>query len=465
MSCLLECVCIYLLAILVTLSTHSPIQLLPLHYNLPTTGSQTAVAYLTGTSMAAPHVAGVAAILHSQGEYQLSSEEVEFELLNISTQNVISNVPNETMDGVPGTPNLLVFVQPCGTDGPGTNSMSVTAKSIRTTMNFLSVGFVLIICFNFGLQTTPKAVKDISTNKWKFLLILVVQAMAVPLLCLIFTKSLQMHYAKMMTVFFVSLFPGGVVSNLIFVQPEERNFRLSTVVSFLQNIFAVVTIPLVFSILWTNRPDDISASDISWVRLFIMMLSMLFLSLLGLIVRSYMSESSTKSALSILRDLSTAISVFVLLLVLLLYIGKLMRASLGLWVAAILVQLGCGFAGVMTAVLFNSKASECITVGTEFAFRNCFLAIGVIAFTFGGDTREDMFVFTLIYSFVSSLLVLITAPMVKCCSCCSSKGKRNNGDNSASDLDAGLIYIHEAGRSDAVPSTTVTTATGASYSY
>ena len=423
------------------------------------------MAYLSGTSMAAPHVAGVAAVLHSQGEYALTAEEVEFELINASTQNVLHNIPNETMDGVPGTPNALVYLEPCGEDGPESSSMSAAAKSIRTTMNYLSFGFVLIISFNFGLQTTPVAISKVCRDKWKFLLILLIEALAVPLLCLIFTKTLQMHYDHMLTVFFVALFPGGVVSNMVFIKQEQRNYRLSTVISFLQNSIAVVSIPIVFAIMWAVRSDDINNSDVHWIRLLLMLACMLLLSLMGLVTRSKLSDERSKAVMSISRDLTTAVSMFVLLLVLLLYSGKLLRASLGLWAAAILVQLGCGFAGVMTAVMFNSKASECVMIGTEFAFRNCFLAIGVIAFAFSGETRENMFVFALIYSFVSSLLVLAMAPVVNCFSCFSSK------KDTSADLDTDLITAIAESRSDAVLATTTssspsrTTSGGGIYNY
>ena len=262
-----------------------------------------------------------------------------------------------------------------------------------------------------------------------------------------------------MAVFFISLFPGGVVSNLVFVQTELRNFRLSTVLSFLQNLVTVISVPVAMSVLWAARPDDINSDDIHWLRLLVMMLSMLLLSLLGLLLRRSMSDERSKSVMSMCGDLSTSVNIFVLLLVLLIYSGKMLRASVGQWAVAALVQLGCGFSGAMTAVMFNCKASECITVGTEFAFRNCFLAIGVISFSFSGQTREDMFIFALIYSFVSSLLVLVIIPIKKYCCCFGSK------DDSAS-LDAGLISISQS-RSDALPPLTNTTSnsTGEAYSF
>jgi predicted Na+-dependent transporter len=401
--------------------------------------------YLSGTSMATPHVAGAAAVYHSQSEYQLSASELYQQLLAFATEDVLRNIPNATTPD--STPNLLVYVEPCGVDGPESNDMSSTAKSIRTTNNFLSVGFVFILCLNIGLQTTPKAIKNLVTNKIKFPIIILIQVFTVPLLCLIFTKTLQMHFEKLMTVFFVSMFPGGVISNLTFVHKDQRNFRLSTVVSFLQNTVSVISIPLVMLVLWSARSDSVNDSDLSWIRLLIMMFSMLLMSLIGLYLRLSLSEDSCKRALTVSRDLSTALSIFVMLLVLLLYGAKVLRASLGLWAAAILVQLGCGLSGVMTSAMFNSKASESITIGTEFAFRNSILAIGVSSFAFGGDLREDMMIFCVIHSFIASLIVMVLTPVFHCCSCLSGGSKNSSTNDSVVHLESGLISVNDI-RSD-----------------
>lgn len=315
----------------------------------------------------------------------------------------------------PGTPNSLLFVQPCGVDSSDSHEMSAAAKSIRATINYLSYGFVLIVCFNFGLQTTPAALRGTLVNDVKFGIIILIQSCTVPLLCLIFTKSLHMHYENMVSVFFVSMFPGGAIFNLILVPKGQRNFRLSAVITFLQNVMSVGSIPVVTAVVWSARPDDVNESDISLLRLMIVLLSMLLSSLIGLFTRQSISDDRSKGALTLCRDISTAVSIFLLLLVLLLFGGKLARASITLWVSAILVQLGCGFAGAMTAVMFNSKTSECLTVGTEFAFRNGFLAVGVVAFSISGDLRDHMMVFCLIYSFVSSVVVLALGPIMKLC--------------------------------------------------
>ena len=383
--------------------------------------------------MSAPHVAGVAAVLHSQESYQLSSSEVEQLLLSTATVDVLGNMP-------PDTPNSLPFVQPCGEDDDS-STMSTAAKSVRTSVNYFSFCFLLIICFNFGLQTTTAAITYIVSNRVKYVIIVLIQCLTVPLLSLIVTKTFGVHFENLMAVFFVSLFPGGAISNLVFVKKEHRNFRLSTVITFLQNIAAAITIPIIMAIFWAERPDSYNGADINWIRFFIMILAMFLLSLMGLLVRGSVSDQRNKQLMSICRDLTTAISIFVLLLVLLLYGGKLLRTSASLWVVACFIQLGCGFAGVMTSVMFNCRPNECITIGTEFAFRNSFLAIGIISFAFSGDTREKMFVFSLIYSLVTSALMLIIGPMMTCCACFSSK------DDEVSNLEANLININSDNRS------------------
>jgi subtilisin family serine protease len=66
-----------------------------------TNGSNTSYGLKSGTSMATPHVAGVAA-LYLQGNPGASPATVRSALVGNATANVISNVGT-------GTPNLLLF--------------------------------------------------------------------------------------------------------------------------------------------------------------------------------------------------------------------------------------------------------------------------------------------------------------------------------------------------------------------
>ncbi|KAI7870865.1 serine protease 1 [Spinellus fusiger] len=66
------------------------------------TGSKTATNTISGTSMASPHVAGLAAYFLSLEKEQVSPQYIKDKILNLSTSGKLSNVGK-------GSPNLLIF--------------------------------------------------------------------------------------------------------------------------------------------------------------------------------------------------------------------------------------------------------------------------------------------------------------------------------------------------------------------
>lgn len=65
-------------------------------------GSDRATNTISGTSMASPHVAGLAAYFLSQSEEGTTPKDIKKKILNVSTKNALSKIPKDT-------PNLLIF--------------------------------------------------------------------------------------------------------------------------------------------------------------------------------------------------------------------------------------------------------------------------------------------------------------------------------------------------------------------
>ncbi|CAO3694961.1 unnamed protein product [Rhizopus stolonifer] len=65
-------------------------------------GSKTATNTISGTSMASPHVAGLAAYFLSQSEPGTTPKQIKEKILEASTPNVLTKVPKDT-------PNLLIY--------------------------------------------------------------------------------------------------------------------------------------------------------------------------------------------------------------------------------------------------------------------------------------------------------------------------------------------------------------------
>ncbi len=93
--------------------------------------------------MSSPHVAGAAAVYFQQSNYQFSRIEVEAALLNSSTTNVINNVVGESTSTQEGTPNLMVFVEPCGEDSASSSSTDTTVIAVAIVIPLF---FLLIFC-------------------------------------------------------------------------------------------------------------------------------------------------------------------------------------------------------------------------------------------------------------------------------------------------------------------------------
>lgn len=65
-------------------------------------GSKTATNTISGTSMASPHVAGLAAYLMSLSQEPMSPQVVKDKILGLATKGILKNLPKDT-------PNLLIF--------------------------------------------------------------------------------------------------------------------------------------------------------------------------------------------------------------------------------------------------------------------------------------------------------------------------------------------------------------------
>jgi subtilisin family serine protease len=88
-------------------------------------GNPSSTEVLSGTSMASPHVAGVAAQLRSSESYSsYSAAEINDVILSIATENAISGVngPNTSPDNI--SPNLMLYSS-CNYTGSGDPSSAV----------------------------------------------------------------------------------------------------------------------------------------------------------------------------------------------------------------------------------------------------------------------------------------------------------------------------------------------------
>lgn len=65
-------------------------------------GSKTATNTISGTSMASPHVAGLAAYFLGLSEESVSPQEVKDKILALATKNALEKIPSDT-------PNLLIY--------------------------------------------------------------------------------------------------------------------------------------------------------------------------------------------------------------------------------------------------------------------------------------------------------------------------------------------------------------------
>jgi hypothetical protein len=231
--------------------------------------------------MAAPHVAGIAAVLMSTHNNTLNASEVTRLLLQQATENVLSNVNGSVIDiaddntfDVNNSPNLLAYTPACGnstTSGDGSGGIFSTTK---TAFRFLSVVFLVLYSLEIGLlvDTSSGSLKRHLCTVGGSLPPILNQVLILPLLALVLVAiqhNLDAQYDIGLLLMAIS--PCGVMSNSL-VQLTKGNSHLSLSLSFFANTLSLLVIPPLIAI-WIHQiyPAQNHGVNCSISRLYVVM--------------------------------------------------------------------------------------------------------------------------------------------------------------------------------------------------
>jgi predicted Na+-dependent transporter len=322
---------------------------------------------LSGTSMAAPHVAGIAAVLMSTHNNTLNASEVTRLLLQQATENVLSNVNGSVINNaddntfdVNNSPNLLAYTPACG-NSTASGDRSGIFSTTKTAFRFLSVVFLVLYSLEIGLlvDTSSGSLKRHLCSVGGSLPPILNQVLILPFLVLVLVSiqhNLDAQYDIGLLLMAVS--PCGVMSNSL-VQLTKGNSHLSLSLSFFANTLSLLIIPPLMAV-WIHQiyPAQNHGVHCSISRLFVVMASISVASLFGIVLRKavFVFKMVTKCLSWLVSAASAVVFSISLGLVVIAYGPKVQDTPTSVWLACMILQI----AGISIAYTFTKFFSRAL---------------------------------------------------------------------------------------------------------
>lgn len=379
-------------------------------------GSPSATATLSGTSMAAPHIAGIAAVYQSIYNFTLSPNDVTNLLISQATANVLKDVNGSNPIGIGNdeSPNLMGYVYTCnGTTKDDNKGIFGTSKS---AFRAFSVIFLCFSGFELGLGIPSLRVAAdgpmVLTFRTAFLSFLT-QCLLLPVLSLVLIELANFHKEYSLSILMVSIAPSGIISSIV-SNYSKLNIHLASVLSFTSNVFSVLVVPVLF-LAWVIHIWDLDdgVATFSWNRFIIAPLVMVLLTITGILVRVNCAKLFSKFVELLISAANALIFTIIMILGVSIYQDAISHASRNLWAVAFLLQVFGGLSSWILAFILRVPFLDRLTVSIDAAGRGFIFAIALLTFAFHSDKKEDLVVYPLIFGIVAILNLLWVIPLYR----------------------------------------------------
>jgi predicted Na+-dependent transporter len=379
-------------------------------------GSPDATATLSGTSMAAPHIAGIAAVYQSIYNSTLSPNDVTTLLISQATAGVLKDVngTNPIGSGDDESPNLMGYVYTCnGTTADDDKGIFGTSKS---AFRAFSVIFLCFSGFELGLGIPSLRISETGPLVLTFrtaLISFLSQCLLLPAVSLVLINLGKFDKEYALSILMVSIAPSGVISSVV-SNYSKLNVHLAAILAFTSNVAAVLTVPVLFLVWITHLWDlDDSVATFSWNRFLLAPLVMSLMTLLGLLIRINCAKLFSKLAEFLISVANALVFTLIMILGVSIYQHDISHASRNLWAIAFLLQLFGGLSGWILAFIFSVPFLDRLTVSVDSAGRGFILAIALLTFAFHSEHKEDLVVYPLIFGIVAILNLLWVIPLYR----------------------------------------------------
>jgi predicted Na+-dependent transporter len=379
-------------------------------------GSPSATATMSGTSMAAPHIAGIAAVYQSIYNSTLSPNDVTTLLVSQATANVLKDVNGSKPigSGDDESPNLMGYVHTCnGTTEDDNKGIFGTSKS---AFRAFSVIFLCFSGFELGLGIPSLRIAEDGPLVLTFRTALIsffAQCFLLPAVSLALIELGSFHKEYALSILMVSIAPSGVISSVV-SNYSKLNIHLASVLAFTSNVASVLTVPVLFLVWVTHLWDlDDDVATFSWNRFIVAPLVMALMTLVGLLIRLNCAKFFSKLAEVLISAANALVFTIIMILGVAIYKDDISHASRNLWATAFLLQVFGGLSGWILAFILRVPFLDRLTVSVDTAGRGFILAIALLTFAFHSDKKEDLVVYPLIFGIVAILNLLWVIPLYR----------------------------------------------------
>ena len=385
-------------------------------------GYPSARMVLSGTSMAAPHVAGVAALLLSTAaanNYTLNSSEVSSRVISTATKDALTNTNGTRIILDPSpldiSPNLLAYTPPCGNSSTSSDNSGSDGvfSSTKSSFRFFVLLFLAIYSVETGMIVQLDTLKRYLWQERGVVPPLLNQILFLPAATLLVVIALGQELIAYYDIglLLVAIAPCGIMSNTV-IQLCRLNVHMSVSCTYAAHVGSFLIVPPLLGVyLRIVFPMQHHDTTCSFQRLYVAVGIMMLGSIVGVLLAKATDNMITRCVAWIISIASAVVFSISLGLAMVAYGSHVASAPLSVWVTCMLLQV-LGIIGALASAQCLTKSSllNGISLALDSTFKNFMLPLAIIAFSLHSPHKNKIMTVPLIYGITILLNMLWLIP-------------------------------------------------------